>query len=304
MEREQRERVREKSHIPGNSASREQQQREESSGDSYYIHPKSRLTNTNIVTLIQASSRCRSNFLHVFIIISITIFSSFAPPSSNNNTTFVSGSSSERFATSRISTSSNESNVSPAISHNLVSPSRPTNKFESSGLSLKDIVEQVDSTSDVKDNPVMLYMKGVPDLPRCGFSSLAVRVLKEYSYYGILTIDMPFADVPLSARNILEDPELKNVVKAYSLTGTISSSTQTRDCQVATHTVSWSILAATGPYFHKYLSMGNSSEDQTSFSTCTRHRNRVGIIVAKGLVKNVVAVIRKGDRIMLVKLVI
>ncbi|KAI8002734.1 hypothetical protein LOK49_LG08G02278, partial [Camellia lanceoleosa] len=47
-------------------------------------------------------------------------------------------------------------------------------------------------------------MKGVPDLSRCGFSSLAVRVLKEYN-------------VPLSARNILEDPELKNAVKAYSL---------------------------------------------------------------------------------------
>ncbi|KAI7981867.1 hypothetical protein LOK49_Contig11G00015 [Camellia lanceoleosa] len=70
---------------------------------------------------------------------------------------------------------------------------RPTNKLESSGLSLKDIVELVD----------MLYVKGVPDLPRCGFSSLAVRVLKEYN-------------VPLSARNILEDSELKNAVKAYS----------------------------------------------------------------------------------------
>ncbi|XP_052207380.1 monothiol glutaredoxin-S15, mitochondrial isoform X2 [Diospyros lotus] len=75
---------------------------------------------------------------------------------------------------------------------------RPTSKLESSGLSLKDIVEQ-----DVKDNPVMIYMKGVPDLPRCGFSSLAVRVLKEYN-------------VPLSARNILEDPELKNAVKQHS----------------------------------------------------------------------------------------
>ncbi|GMP78051.1 hypothetical protein CsSME_00034130 [Camellia sinensis var. sinensis] len=74
---------------------------------------------------------------------------------------------------------------------------RPTNKLESSGLSLKDIVEQ-----DVKDNPVMLYMKGVPDLPRCGFSSLSVRVLKEYN-------------VHLSARNILEGPELKNAAKAY-----------------------------------------------------------------------------------------
>ncbi|KAL6976316.1 Monothiol glutaredoxin-S15, mitochondrial, variant 2 [Sarracenia purpurea var. burkii] len=75
---------------------------------------------------------------------------------------------------------------------------KPTNKFDSSGLSLKDIVEQ-----DVKDNPVMIYMKGVPNLPRCGFSSLAIRILNEYN-------------VPLCARNILEDPELKNAVKAYS----------------------------------------------------------------------------------------
>ncbi|XP_059429160.1 monothiol glutaredoxin-S15, mitochondrial-like [Corylus avellana] len=75
---------------------------------------------------------------------------------------------------------------------------RPTNKLESGGVSLKDVVEQ-----DVKENPVMIYMKGVPEFPQCGFSSLAVRVLKQY-------------DVPLSARNILEDPELKNAVKAFS----------------------------------------------------------------------------------------
>ncbi|MCI19181.1 monothiol glutaredoxin-S15 mitochondrial-like, partial [Trifolium medium] len=52
---------------------------------------------------------------------------------------------------------------------------KPANKLENSGTSLSDIVEQ-----DVKDNPVMLYMKGVPDFPQCGFSSLAVKVLKQY----------------------------------------------------------------------------------------------------------------------------
>ncbi|KAK4375448.1 hypothetical protein RND71_006125 [Anisodus tanguticus] len=75
---------------------------------------------------------------------------------------------------------------------------RPTSKLESSGLSLENIVEQ-----DVKENPVMIYMKGVPEFPQCGFSSLAVRVLKSYN-------------APISARNILEDPELKNAVKAFS----------------------------------------------------------------------------------------
>ncbi|XP_071717226.1 monothiol glutaredoxin-S15, mitochondrial-like [Rutidosis leptorrhynchoides] len=75
---------------------------------------------------------------------------------------------------------------------------KPTNKLENSDLTLKDIVEQ-----DVKDNHVMIYMKGDPEQPRCGFSSLAVRVLSEYR-------------VPIHSRNILEDPELKNAVKAFS----------------------------------------------------------------------------------------
>lgn len=56
---------------------------------------------------------------------------------------------------------------------------RSISKLEKSNLDLKDIVEQ-----DIKENPVMIYMKGVPDLPRCGFSSLAVRVLKEYSKFA------------------------------------------------------------------------------------------------------------------------
>ncbi|XP_042490034.1 monothiol glutaredoxin-S15, mitochondrial-like isoform X1 [Macadamia integrifolia] len=75
---------------------------------------------------------------------------------------------------------------------------RPTSKLVGSDLSNNAIVEQ-----DVKENPVMIYMKGVPDMPQCGFSSLAVRVLKTYH-------------VPFGARNILEDSELKTAVKSFS----------------------------------------------------------------------------------------
>ncbi|XP_078432378.1 glutaredoxin 4 [Wolffia australiana] len=75
---------------------------------------------------------------------------------------------------------------------------QPTRKLEGGNISVKDIVEQ-----DIKENPVMIYMKGIPDAPRCGFSALAVRVLKEYS-------------VPFGARNILEDQVLKDSVKAVS----------------------------------------------------------------------------------------
>ncbi|GAB4861217.1 hypothetical protein Ancab_036375 [Ancistrocladus abbreviatus] len=52
---------------------------------------------------------------------------------------------------------------------------RPTSKLETSGVSTKEVVEQ-----DVKENPVMIYIKRIPDFPQCGFSSLAVRVLKQY----------------------------------------------------------------------------------------------------------------------------
>ncbi|XP_008792085.2 monothiol glutaredoxin-S4, mitochondrial isoform X2 [Phoenix dactylifera] len=72
----------------------------------------------------------------------------------------------------------------------------PTNK--SSGISVQDVVQQ-----EVKENAVMIYMKGLPDAPRCGFSALAVKVLQQYR-------------VPISARDILGDPKVKEGVKAYT----------------------------------------------------------------------------------------
>lgn len=87
----------------------------------------------------------------------------------------------------------------------------------------------------MKENPVMLYMKGVPEAPQCGFSSLAVRVLQQYSKFLMstcscrLVLKAPFlfetrnltccelwcSDVPIGARNILEDQDLKNAVKSF-----------------------------------------------------------------------------------------
>nr|ALK24274.1 monothiol glutaredoxin [Zostera marina] len=75
---------------------------------------------------------------------------------------------------------------------------KSTSKLADSDISLKDVVEK-----DVKENPVMIYMKGIPEAPACGFSSLAVRVLKAHG-------------VPIASRNILEDQELKSGVKAFS----------------------------------------------------------------------------------------
>ncbi|URE44299.1 agenet domain containing protein [Musa troglodytarum] len=37
-----------------------------------------------------------------------------------------------------------------------------------------------ETDEDVQSNPVMIYMKGLPDAPRCGFSALAVKVRRQY----------------------------------------------------------------------------------------------------------------------------
>ncbi|MBT8083635.1 MAG: Grx4 family monothiol glutaredoxin [Woeseia sp.] len=57
--------------------------------------------------------------------------------------------------------------------------------------------------AQLKDNPVILYMKGTPDFPQCGFSGQTVAALK--------AVGKPFAFV-----NIFEDPEIREGLKEYS----------------------------------------------------------------------------------------
>lgn len=53
------------------------------------------------------------------------------------------------------------------------------------------------------ENKVLLYMKGTPDFPQCGFSGQTVMALK--------SIGKPFAFV-----NIFDDPEIREGLKKYS----------------------------------------------------------------------------------------
>jgi len=52
-------------------------------------------------------------------------------------------------------------------------------------------------------NPILLYMKGNPTFPQCGFSSQAVAILKHCG--------SEFAHV-----NIFEEPEIREGLKTYS----------------------------------------------------------------------------------------
>ena len=56
----------------------------------------------------------------------------------------------------------------------------------------------------ITNNNVVLYMKGTPQFPQCGFSSLAVEILKRCNATDLLTI------------NVLENPDIRQGIKEYS----------------------------------------------------------------------------------------
>ena len=64
-----------------------------------------------------------------------------------------------------------------------------------------DVNERIEE--QLSSNEVLLYMKGTPDFPQCGFSGQTVAALK--------AIGKPFAYV-----NIFEEPEIREGLKAYS----------------------------------------------------------------------------------------
>ena len=55
----------------------------------------------------------------------------------------------------------------------------------------------------IDENPVILFMKGTPDAPACGFSMRTVGILK--------SLDIPFAAV-----DILPDPRLRQELSSIS----------------------------------------------------------------------------------------
>lgn len=61
---------------------------------------------------------------------------------------------------------------------------------------------------DVSDNDVVLYMKGSPVFPQCGFSSAVVQVL---THLG----------VPFKGVDVLTDPSLRQGIKDFSSWPTI-----------------------------------------------------------------------------------
>ncbi|MBD2152016.1 Grx4 family monothiol glutaredoxin [Pseudanabaena sp. FACHB-1277] len=57
--------------------------------------------------------------------------------------------------------------------------------------------------SQIKSNKIMLYIKGTPQQPQCGFSAAVVQIFD--------SLGQPYESV-----NILEDQELRQGMKEYS----------------------------------------------------------------------------------------
>lgn len=55
----------------------------------------------------------------------------------------------------------------------------------------------------VKSNDIVLFMKGIPDQPRCGFSSLVVQIL---DHYGVDFVGI----------DVLQDDALRAGIKSYT----------------------------------------------------------------------------------------
>ncbi|AKU10687.1 glutaredoxin-related protein [Azoarcus sp. CIB] len=56
----------------------------------------------------------------------------------------------------------------------------------------------------VTNNPVVLYMKGTPQFPMCGFSATAVQILKNLGVSDLFSV------------NVLENEDIRNGIKEYA----------------------------------------------------------------------------------------
>jgi len=56
---------------------------------------------------------------------------------------------------------------------------------------------------DITDNPVLLFMKGTPVFPQCGFSAAVVQILT--------TMGVKFKGI-----DVLADPEIREGIKVFS----------------------------------------------------------------------------------------
>jgi len=66
-------------------------------------------------------------------------------------------------------------------------------------MSVQEIIKD-----QVTKNPVVLYMKGSPDFPQCGFSANAVGILRACGVENFYSV------------NVLENPDIRQGIKEFA----------------------------------------------------------------------------------------
>jgi monothiol glutaredoxin len=66
---------------------------------------------------------------------------------------------------------------------------------------MADVMDDI--AREVRDNKVLVYMKGTPSFPMCGFSAATVQVLRDIG-------------VPFKAVDVLAEPEKRDAIKSFS----------------------------------------------------------------------------------------
>jgi monothiol glutaredoxin len=89
--------------------------------------------------------------------------------------------------------------LSLPIANAAAAPAAPSNlKTRAQG---GDVMSEL--AYEVATNKVVIYMKGTPAMPQCGFSARAAQILSSFN-------------VPYHAVNILADPEKRQSIKDFS----------------------------------------------------------------------------------------
>lgn len=66
---------------------------------------------------------------------------------------------------------------------------------------MADITEKIQSA--IRENKIMIFMKGNRSFPQCGFSAATVAIFDQLG-------------VPYATADVLSDPELRDAIKQYS----------------------------------------------------------------------------------------
>jgi monothiol glutaredoxin len=66
-------------------------------------------------------------------------------------------------------------------------------------MSVQEVIK-----AQVAGNPVVLYMKGTPQAPQCGFSQTAIQILSACGVRSAFTV------------NVLENPDIRQGIKEFA----------------------------------------------------------------------------------------